>query len=233
MTEARFFCSGVNVLLNASATFFFSYFISLSEENVAGTFKSSMDSTFFLSCAPVNDSGTHSTALLPLASARAYSVTLYLPSLTSSTSLLMLVPEDRRSGKIWAALRRRSHRGQPPFPIPSGFSSQNKTIWFSPFWGKSHPQLKTQILTLARMEDIKPLQSRKAQDTHPCLVSKRALRELHQKCLQYVQEKNVSYLDQSDVTELLGGSSQVKANIVADIMTQMVSQVQYLWSGRG
>jgi hypothetical protein len=78
------------------------------------------------------------------------------------------------------------------------------------------------------MEDIKPLQSRKAQDSHPCLVSKRALRELHQKCLQYVQEKNVSYLDQSDVTELLGGSSQVKANVVADIMTQMVSQVQYL-----
>ena len=75
------------------------------------------------------------------------------------------------------------------------------------------------------MEDSKPLQKRKAQESHPCLVSKRALRELHQKCLEYVHEKNVSYLDQGDVTELLGGSTEVKPNVVADIMTQMVSQV--------
>lgn len=79
------------------------------------------------------------------------------------------------------------------------------------------------------MEDSKLLPTRNGADMHPCLNSKKALRELHQRCLEYVHEKNVSYLDQGDVTDLLGGPSKVKPNVVADIMTQMVSQVVVPW----
>jgi hypothetical protein len=77
------------------------------------------------------------------------------------------------------------------------------------------------------MEDTKLVPTRRGGggDLHPCLRSKKALTELHQRCLEYVHEKNVSYLDQGDVTDLLGGPSEVKPNVVADIMTQMVSQV--------
>ena len=78
------------------------------------------------------------------------------------------------------------------------------------------------------MEDSKLLQKRDGAEMHPCLNSKKALRELHQRCLEYVHEKNVSYLDQVDVTNLLGGPSKVKPSVVADIMTQMVSQVVVL-----
>ena len=78
------------------------------------------------------------------------------------------------------------------------------------------------------MEDSKLLQKRDGAAMHPCLNSKKALRELHQRCLEYVHEKNVSYLDQVDVTNLLGGPSKVKPSVVADIMTQMVSQVVVL-----
>lgn len=65
----------------------------------------------------------------------------------------------------------------------------------------------------------------KATDIHPCLSSKKALKALHSKCLEYIAERNVSYLDQSDVKFLLDDSNPVKPNVVADIMNQMVAQV--------
>ena len=69
------------------------------------------------------------------------------------------------------------------------------------------------------------LQKRKAVEAHPCLSSRKALKALHLKCLEYIAERNVSYLDQADVTVLLGGTTEVKPNVVADIMNQMVAQV--------
>jgi hypothetical protein len=77
-------------------------------------------------------------------------------------------------------------------------------------------------------EQSMSLEKRKPGEVHPCLSSKKALKALHLKCLEYVGERNVSYLDQSDVKLLLGGSAQVKPNVVADIMNQMVSQVRNL-----
>jgi hypothetical protein len=66
-------------------------------------------------------------------------------------------------------------------------------------------------------------------EKHPCLESKRALKALHQKCLEYVAQRNVSYIDQPILTELLGGSDEVKPNVVAEIMTYMVSMVWISW----
>ena len=75
------------------------------------------------------------------------------------------------------------------------------------------------------MEDSHALIRRASGKTHPCLVSKKALKSFHHICLDYVKEKNVSYLDQIILTDLLGGSDEVKPTEVADIMTQMVSKV--------
>jgi D-arabinose 5-phosphate isomerase GutQ len=69
------------------------------------------------------------------------------------------------------------------------------------------------------------LQKRKSVEAHPCLSSKKALKALHLKSLEYTAERNVSYLDQADVTLLLGGTTEVKPNVVAEIMNQMVAQV--------
>jgi hypothetical protein len=75
------------------------------------------------------------------------------------------------------------------------------------------------------MEDSEALIKRQKGKTHPCLVSKKALKSFHLICLSYVKEKNVTYLDQAILTELLGGATEVKPNEVADIMTHMVSKV--------
>ena len=75
------------------------------------------------------------------------------------------------------------------------------------------------------MEDSHALIKRQTGKTHPCLVSKKALKSFHLICLDYVKEKNVTYLDQGIITDLLGGPTEVKANEVAEIMTQMVSKV--------
>jgi hypothetical protein len=69
------------------------------------------------------------------------------------------------------------------------------------------------------------LQKGKAVEAHPCLSSKKALKALHSRCLEYVAERNVSYLDQADVTALLGGTTEVKPSVVALIMNQLVAQV--------
>lgn len=75
------------------------------------------------------------------------------------------------------------------------------------------------------MEDSHALIKRQTGKTHPCLVSKKALKSFHLICLDYIKEKNVTYLDQAIITDLLGGPTEVKANEVAEIMTQMVSKV--------
>lgn len=75
------------------------------------------------------------------------------------------------------------------------------------------------------MEDGVALDKPKKGEKHPCLESKRALKALHAKCLEYTKQMNVSYIDQSILTQLLGGTDDVKPNVVADIMTYMVSMV--------
>jgi hypothetical protein len=57
------------------------------------------------------------------------------------------------------------------------------------------------------------------------LRSKRALKAFHEKCLQFVHEKNVSYLSPDDMTTLLGGPSRAKANFVRDLINTMLTNV--------
>ena len=75
------------------------------------------------------------------------------------------------------------------------------------------------------MEDSVTLTKPKKGENHPCLQSKKALRALHSKCLEYSKEKNVSYIDQAILTELLGGDEGVKPNVVAMIVSHMVNMV--------
>jgi hypothetical protein len=55
--------------------------------------------------------------------------------------------------------------------------------------------------------------------------SKKALRAFHAKCLDYAKERNVSYLDPSDLTLLLGGPDNVKPSFVVEVMNTMLSYV--------
>ena len=70
----------------------------------------------------------------------------------------------------------------------------------------------------------------KSEDEHaPLLRSKKALKAFHEKCLDYVGEKNVTYLNPEDLIELLGGSGNVSPEFVKDLMNIMVANVyQYL-----
>ena len=66
----------------------------------------------------------------------------------------------------------------------------------------------------------------KSEDEHaPLLKSKKALKVFHEKCLDYVREKNVTYLNPEDLIELLGGSSNVSPVFVKDLMNIMVANV--------
>ena len=66
----------------------------------------------------------------------------------------------------------------------------------------------------------------KSEDEHaPLLRSKKALKAFHEKCLDYVSEKNVTYLNPEDLIELLGGSGNVSPAFVKDLMNIMVANV--------
>ena len=65
----------------------------------------------------------------------------------------------------------------------------------------------------------------KSNDLGTLLKSKRALKAFHEKCLEFVHEKNVSYLSPEDLTLLLGGTSKVKVNFVRDLMNTMLTNV--------
>ena len=60
----------------------------------------------------------------------------------------------------------------------------------------------------------------------PLLKSKKALKAFHEKCLDYVREKNVTYLNPEDLIELLGGSGNVSPAFVKDLMNVMVANVR-------
>ena len=80
------------------------------------------------------------------------------------------------------------------------------------------------------MEDSISLQKGKgavkSEDEHsPLLKSKKALKAFHEKCLDYVREKNVTYLNPEDLIELLGGSGNVGPGFVKDLMNVMVANV--------
>lgn len=67
---------------------------------------------------------------------------------------------------------------------------------------------------------------KKTEDEHaPLLRSKKALSAFHEKCLDFVRENNVTYLKSEDLTELLGGVSNVSAAFVKDLMNLMVANV--------
>ena len=67
---------------------------------------------------------------------------------------------------------------------------------------------------------------KKTEDDHgPLLKSKKALSAFHEKCLEFVRENNVTYLNPEDLAELLGGSSNVSPAFVKDLMNLMVANV--------
>jgi len=81
------------------------------------------------------------------------------------------------------------------------------------------------------MEDIISLQKGKravkSEYEHaPLLKSKKALKAFHEKCLDYVRENNVTYLNPEDLIELLGGSGNVSPALVKDLMNVMVANVR-------
>jgi len=57
------------------------------------------------------------------------------------------------------------------------------------------------------------------------LQSKKALRAFHSKCMETVQQRNVTYLDQDDMTQLLGGRTEVKPAFVAEVINMLLSHV--------
>jgi len=57
------------------------------------------------------------------------------------------------------------------------------------------------------------------------LQSKKALRAFHSKCMETVQQRNVTYLDQDDMTHLLGGRTEVKPAFVAEVINMLLSHV--------
>ena len=57
------------------------------------------------------------------------------------------------------------------------------------------------------------------------LESKKALKAFHSKCMETVQELNVTYLDQDDMTQLLGGPQEAKPAFVAEVINMLLSRV--------
>jgi hypothetical protein len=67
---------------------------------------------------------------------------------------------------------------------------------------------------------------KKTENDHaPLLKSKKALSAFHEKCLEFVRENNSTYLNPDDLAELLGGSSNVSAAFIKDLMNVMVANV--------
>ena len=65
------------------------------------------------------------------------------------------------------------------------------------------------------------------EDYHGSLLkSRKALKAFHEKCLEAVRERNVTYLSPDDLTELLGGTSEVKVTFVRDLMNTMLTNVR-------
>jgi hypothetical protein len=64
------------------------------------------------------------------------------------------------------------------------------------------------------------------QDHARITTSKKVLRAFHAKCLEYAKERNVTYLDPNDLTQLLGGPKVVKPNFVVEVMNTLLSQVR-------
>lgn len=75
------------------------------------------------------------------------------------------------------------------------------------------------------MEAGKPEKGKKLAVEHPCLQNKGTLRAFHNICLEEVKKRNATYLDQADLTVLLGGSSDVKPRVVERIMNAMLQMV--------
>src|SRR5438034_11824825 len=59
----------------------------------------------------------------------------------------------------------------------------------------------------------------------PLLRSRKALKLFHEKCLDWIREKNVTYLTPDDLSVLLGESSNANPAFVKDLMNIMVANV--------
>jgi hypothetical protein len=65
----------------------------------------------------------------------------------------------------------------------------------------------------------------KSEGQSALLRSKKALRAFHEKCMDFSRENNVTYLSQENLTELLGGSSNVKTSFVTELINIMITHV--------
>ena len=80
------------------------------------------------------------------------------------------------------------------------------------------------------MDVERPVKREKKGDEHGSLLkSRRALKAFHEKCLEFVRERNVTYLSPDDLMELLGGPGEVKVNFVRDLMNTMLTNVWLLY----
>src|SRR5271154_4384798 len=59
----------------------------------------------------------------------------------------------------------------------------------------------------------------------PLLKSRKALKAFHEKCIDFANHKNMTYLDPDDFTELLGGKDHVTPKFVSELMNVLVSNV--------
>ena len=82
-----------------------------------------------------------------------------------------------------------------------------------------------EIIEEESMEVGKPEKGKNLAVEHPCLQNKGTLRAFHNICLEEVKKRNITYLDQADLTALLGGSTDVKPRVVERIMNAMLQMV--------
>jgi hypothetical protein len=71
-----------------------------------------------------------------------------------------------------------------------------------------------------------PRKRKREDEVSSLLTSRRALTEFHDKCLEFVKERNVTYLSPDEVGELLGAEDKMPKNFVRDVINVMLQNVR-------
>jgi len=70
-----------------------------------------------------------------------------------------------------------------------------------------------------------PRKRKREDEASSLLTSRRALTEFHEKCLNFVNERNGTYLTPDEVGELLGTEEKTPKNFVRDVINVMLQNV--------
>lgn len=70
-----------------------------------------------------------------------------------------------------------------------------------------------------------PRKRKREDEVSSLLTSRRALTEFHEKCLNFVNERNSTYLSPEEVGELLGTEEKMPKNFVRDVINVMLQNV--------